>query len=42
VAITRDFLVSKKIKNMDQLRAALPALNLSKVSTADWIANVAH
>jgi simple sugar transport system substrate-binding protein len=42
VAITRDFLVSKKIKNMDELRAALPALNLSKVSTADWIANVAH
>jgi simple sugar transport system substrate-binding protein len=42
VAITREFLVSKKIKNMDELRAALPALNLSKVSTADWIANVAH
>lgn len=42
VAITRDFLVGKKIKNMDQLREALPALNLSKVSTADWIADVAH
>ncbi|MGW1620723.1 substrate-binding domain-containing protein [Streptomyces sp. NPDC002172] len=42
VAITRDFLVKNKIGNMDQLRTALPALNLSKVSTADWIPNVAH
>ncbi|PWG08900.1 sugar ABC transporter substrate-binding protein [Streptomyces sp. V2] len=42
VAITQDFLREKKIANMDQLRAALPALNLSQVSTADWIANVAH
>ena len=42
VAITQDFLRSKKIENMDQLRAALPALNLSRVSTADWIPNVAH
>ncbi|WP_316766523.1 substrate-binding domain-containing protein [Streptomyces sasae] len=42
VAITRDFLVKNKIENMDQLRTALPALNLSKVSTADWIPNVAH
>lgn len=42
VAITRDFLVSKKIQNLNQLRAALPALNLSEVSTADWIPNVAH
>lgn len=42
VAITQDFLRENKIENMDQLRAALPALNLSKVSTADWIPNVAH
>ncbi|WP_405909486.1 substrate-binding domain-containing protein [Streptomyces sp. NBC_00828] len=42
VAITQDFLREKKIENMDQLRAALPELNLSKVSTADWIPNVAH
>ncbi|MGI3203490.1 substrate-binding domain-containing protein [Streptomyces sp. GLT-R25] len=42
VAITQDFLKSKGIENMDQLRKALPALNLSKVSTADWIPNVAH
>ena len=42
VAITQDFLRAKKIENMDQLRAALPALNLSQVSTADWISNVAH
>lgn len=42
VAITQDFLREHKIENMDQLRTALPALNLSKVSTADWIANVAH
>lgn len=42
VAITQDFLREKKIENMDQLRTALPALNLSQVSTADWISNVAH
>ncbi|MET7473981.1 substrate-binding domain-containing protein [Streptomyces sp. NPDC005648] len=42
VAITQDFLRKNKIENMDQLRTALPALNLSKVSTADWIPNVAH
>ncbi|MFJ2258869.1 substrate-binding domain-containing protein [Streptomyces sp. NPDC087844] len=42
VAITQDFLKSKGIENMDQLREALPALNLAKVSTADWIPNVAH
>jgi simple sugar transport system substrate-binding protein len=42
VAITQDFLRKNKIQNMDQLRTALPALNLSQVSTADWIPNVAH
>ena len=42
VAITQDFLREKKIENMDQLRAALPALNLRRSRTADWISNVAH
>jgi len=42
VAITRDFLLSKKITNMDQLRAAVPALNLGDISTANWIPVVSH
>ncbi|MBA2945563.1 substrate-binding domain-containing protein [Streptomyces himalayensis] len=42
VAITQDFLRKNKIENMDQLREALPALNLAKASAADWIPNVAH
>ena len=42
VAITRDFLLSKKIANMDQLRAAVPALNLGDISTANWIPVVSH
>lgn len=42
VAVTRDLLVSKKIQNLDQLRAALPALQLTQVSAADWIPVVAH
>ena len=42
VAITRDLLVSKQVRNLDQLRVAVPELNLSQVSTADWIPVVAH
>jgi len=42
VAITRDLLVSKKIQNMDQLRKALPALNLTQVSAAPWIPVVSY
>ncbi|MFE3196171.1 substrate-binding domain-containing protein [Nocardia sp. NPDC059240] len=42
VAVSRDLLVSKKIQNLDQLRAALPELNLGQVSAADWITVVAH
>lgn len=42
VAVTRDLLVSKQIQNLDQLRAALPALALNQVSAADWIPVVAH
>jgi len=42
VAITRQFLLDHKITNMDQLRAAIPALNLSDVSAANWISVVSH
>ncbi|GAB0107755.1 substrate-binding domain-containing protein [Nocardia sp. JMUB6875] len=42
VAVTRDLLVSKQIQNLDQLRAAVPALALGQVSAADWIPVVAH
>ena len=37
VLVTRDFLLENEINNMDALRGALPELNLSEVSTADWI-----
>jgi simple sugar transport system substrate-binding protein len=37
VLITQDFLVSNNIANMDELRAALPELNLTSVMAADWI-----
>lgn len=40
VLITAKFLKANKIKNMDDLRAKLPALSMSKVSTADWIPSV--
>jgi simple sugar transport system substrate-binding protein len=42
VAITRQFLLDHKIKNMDQLRAAIPALNLGDISTANWMPVVSH
>jgi simple sugar transport system substrate-binding protein len=42
VLITQDLLRSKNISNMTQLRAALPDLSLSGVSTANWITNVAY
>ncbi|WP_040803970.1 substrate-binding domain-containing protein [Nocardia concava] len=42
VAITRDLLVSKKITNMDQLRRAVPDLNLAQVSVANWIPVVSY
>lgn len=35
--VTQDLLKQNKIKNMDQLRKALPELNMTKVATADWI-----
>ena len=37
ILITQDFLKSKNIKNMVDLRAAEPALNISDISSADWI-----
>lgn len=37
ILVTQDFLREKGIRNMDDLRAAEPALNISDVSSADWI-----
>lgn len=37
ILVTQDMLREKKIKNMDDLRAAEPSLNISEVSAADWI-----
>lgn len=40
VLVTQDFLREKNIKNMDDLRANMPELNISDVSSADWIPSV--
>lgn len=40
ILVTADFLRENEIKNMDDLRAAEPALNISDVSGADWIPGV--
>ncbi|HET8623662.1 MAG TPA: substrate-binding domain-containing protein, partial [Gemmatimonadales bacterium] len=37
VLITQAFLVDNQIKNMTDLRAKLPALNLGNIATAAWI-----
>jgi simple sugar transport system substrate-binding protein len=37
ILVTQEFLRSKNIKNMDDLRAAEPTLNIADVSSADWI-----
>jgi simple sugar transport system substrate-binding protein len=37
VLVTQALLKEKSIQNMDQLRKAIPELNLTNVSTADWI-----
>lgn len=37
ILVTQEFLRSKNIKNMDDLRASEPALNIAHVSSADWI-----
>lgn len=40
VLVTQKFLLEKQVKNMDQLRKALPDLNLSQVSTANWLPTI--
>jgi len=37
VLVTQDFLIDTEIQNMDDLRAALPDLDLADVSSAPWI-----
>jgi simple sugar transport system substrate-binding protein len=37
VLVTQQFLLDNKITNMDELRAALPELNLTSEVSADWI-----
>ena len=37
VLVTQQFLVDNSITNMEDLRAALPELNLTDVNSADWI-----
>ena len=38
--VTQSFLLQNQIKNMDDLRAKLPELNLANVSSADWLRSV--
>lgn len=40
ILITQDFLRAKNIRNMVDLRAAEPSLNISDISSADWIPTV--
>lgn len=35
--VTQSFLADSQVKNMDDLRAKLPALDLAKISSAGWI-----
>lgn len=37
VLVTQEFLRENDVKNMDDLRASMPELNISDVSTSDWI-----
>jgi len=37
VLVTQAFLLENQIKNMDDLRAKLPALSLAKISSASWL-----
>ena len=37
VLVTQSFLLKEQIKNMDDLRAKLPELNLANVASAAWI-----
>ena len=38
--VTQTFLLDNEIKNMVDLRAKLPELNLTEVQSADWIPSV--
>ena len=40
VLVTQQFLLDNNITNMVELRAAMPALNLADVQSADWIPSV--
>ncbi len=40
ILITADFLRENDVSNMEELRAAEPALNIADVSSADWIPSV--
>jgi simple sugar transport system substrate-binding protein len=40
VLVTQEFLSKEQIKNMDDLRAKLPELNLTTIVTAPWIRSV--
>jgi simple sugar transport system substrate-binding protein len=40
VLVTQSYLLKQQIKNMADLRAKLPDLNLTKVSAADWLPSV--
>ena len=38
--VTQAFLLENKVKNVSDLRAKLPALNLANVSSASWLRSV--
>lgn len=40
VLVTQDFLRENSVKNMDDLRAKMPELNIGDVSSADWLPSV--
>ncbi|PIE31630.1 MAG: sugar ABC transporter substrate-binding protein [Ilumatobacter coccineus] len=40
VLVTQQFLLDNSITNMEELRAAMPELNLADVQSADWIPSV--
>jgi hypothetical protein len=40
VLVTQKFLLDNKVRNLDDLRKVLPDLNLSGVSTANWIPTI--
>ena len=40
VLVTQQFLLDNSITNMVDLRANMPALNLTEVQSADWIPSV--